>query len=88
MGSICSSIRDDDNQWSRLKIRHGIQGQPWTTYSQEHDLALKGIQNGHYGEDLVLFVGKEKKLADLRKRMQVIEEDWATYLKLKASLCG
>lgn len=85
MGSILSSINDDENDWSDFRRRAQIPfSVKWTVYSKEAVYARELFnKEGIFGEHLIQIVELMREIDKVRDAFKAQGEEYQEYLRLK-----
>lgn len=85
MGSIMSSINDDENDWSDFRRRAQIPfSVKWTVYSKEAVYARELFnKEGIFGEHLIQIVELMREIDRVRTAFSAQNEEYQEYLRLK-----
>lgn len=84
MGSVMSAIRDDENEWERLKCEAGISEVDWDVYSNEAAWAKSGFEKlGFTGTRLKLHVKHARETQELARHHSNELEEFTEFTRLK-----
>jgi len=83
MGSVMSAIRDDEDDWERLKCEAGISEVTWDVYSNEASWAKSGFEKlGFTGKRLKLHVKHARETQELAKSHSIELETFNEFTRL------